>query len=414
MYLSKLNREDIEGRIFLVRFDFNAHLSHTPEGIASIIDATRIEAARPTIEHILNNGGKLVGISHLDRPNGIEPKWSLRPVFDYLQNMFPKNQGYFAEDCTGKNVPDMIRDMENGKFLLLENLRFHREEQGYAEDRSKEANIRFAKTLASYATLGSKGGVYVNDAFGTMHRGHGSVTGIPEQSDLECYAGLLVEKELQALSVLSNPEKPYVAIVGGRKVNTKIGVVENLMKKTDTILIGGAISYAFMAAQGISTGDYPNLNNETVKTARRILDKQGKKGYAKVFLPSDHVIAKECSESATSKSHADEDIPKGWLALDIGTETIQTYKEVIQGAGTILWNGPMGTYEFEPFFNGTRTIAEAVADSNAISIVGGGYTGSAVNKVGLSKKMKHVSTGGGAMIEFAEKGNLPGLAALRR
>lgn len=397
-----------------MRFDFNEHLNYTKKDIALIRDGTRIRAARPTIEHILNNGGKLVGMSHLDRPNGIEPEWSLGPVFNYLQGMFPKNQGYFAEDCIGQNVPDMIRNMENGNFLLLENLRFHREEQGYAEDRSKEANIRFARTLASYATLSDKKGVYVNDAFGTMHRAHSSLNGIPEQSNLECYAGFLVEKELRALSVLSNPKKPYVAIVGGRKVNTKIKVVENLMKKTDIILIGGALSYAFMAAQNMSAGDYPDLEEKTVATARRILDKQGENGYAKVFLPSDHMIGNEYSESAASKLHTDKSIPKGWLALDIGTKTIQDYKEVIQQAGTILWNGPMGVYEFEPFFSGTRTIAETVADSNAISIVGGGYTGPAVNKTGLSKKMTHVSTGGGAMIEFAEKGDLPGLAALRR
>jgi len=384
---------DFSDQRVLVRVDFNVPLE---DGVVS--DDTRIAAAVPTLKAILAQKPKAVILmSHLGRPKDApDPKYSLKPVLPVLSDYLGIDV-QFAEDCVGEVAEKAVETLPRGGVLLLENTRFHPEE--------KKNDPEFSAQLASL------GDVYVNDAFGSSHRAHASVEGVAHY--LHAVAGLLLEKEIEFLdNAISNPKKPFVAILGGAKISDKIGVIENLLNKADTILIGGGMANTFLKAKGIEVGD-SLVEEEAVDTAKDLIKKAGDT----IVLPVDSVVADDFAADATSKVvDVAGGIKPGWRILDIGPASVELFKQKLANAQTVVWNGPMGVFEFDKFANGTFAVAESVAarteESGATTIIGGGDSAAAINKAGLSDKVSHVSTGGGASLEMLEGKVLPGLAAL--
>ena len=396
--MNKLTLKDLNifEKKVLMRVDFNVPIEN-----GQVTDDTRIVAALPSIKHVLDHGGSLILMSHCGRPKGEKNmEYSLKPAVDRLSHLVDVPVS-LAPDVIGDDVVDLVNNLKVGEILVLENLRFYKEEEG--KGCSLEDQDAFSKQLASY------GDVYVSDAFGTAHRAHASMVGVTKYMD-QCAAGFLLEKEIEYLGkVLASPEKPFVAIIGGAKISGKIDVVINLMDKCGTILIGGGMAYTFFVSQGKKIGD-SLLEKDKVELAASIL-KQAKEKGVNLLLPIDNVVADEFSETANTKI-IEGDVDEGWMSLDIGPKTIELYSEQISTAKTIVWNGPMGCFEMAPFANGTNAICTAVANANCTSIIGGGDSVAAVKKSGNADKMSHVSTGGGASLEFMEGKNLPGITAL--
>ena len=392
--MDKKTIRDIEvaGKKVLVRCDFNVPLDSET---GKITDNRRIRAALPTINYLLDNNAKVILCSHLGRPKGeVNPKYSLKPVAEELSKLLNKKVT-LAKDVIGEDAEKLTSNMENGDIILLENVRFHKEEE--------KNDPEFAKKLASFAEI------YVNDAFGTAHRAHASTAGVADY--LPAVSGFLIEKELEFLgSSLDNPERPFVAILGGAKVSDKIGVIENLLEKVDTLLIGGGMAYTFYKAQGHGIGT-SICEEDKLDLAKEILEKAKQKG-VNLLLPVDNHVSSEYSNDGESKFVESTEIPEGFMGLDIGPKTIENFKNVIKTAKTILWNGPLGVSEFDKFAEGTNQIAIALAESNAVTIIGGGDSAAAIEKMGLADKMTHISTGGGASLEFLEGKVLPGIACL--
>ena len=382
---------DVQGKKVLVRVDFNVPLNDKGE----ITDETRIQAALPTIQYLLDHGAKVILASHLGRPKGeVKPEFSLAPVAKRLDEIL-NTKVIFAKDCVGKAAQDAVASMENGQVVLLENLRFHKEET--AND------PQFAKELASLADI------YVNDAFGTSHRAHASTAGVAEY--LPAVAGYLIGKELSIIGkALDDPARPFIAILGGAKVSDKIGVIENLLTKVDCLIIGGGMANTFVKAQGFEMGKSLG-DDERLGLALELMDKAKKKGI-KIMLPSDFVVAKELKAGVETHVVPVDNIPADSMALDIGPSTRIIFSTEIKRAKTVIWNGPMGVAEIPEFAGGTKAIAEAMAASSATTIIGGGDSAAAVKKLGFADKMSHISTGGGASLEFLEGKELPGVAAL--
>ena len=392
--LEKLSIRDIDfkGKRVFCRVDFNVPLDDD----GNIADDTRIKATLPTIRHIVNNGGKLILASHLGRPKqGPEPKYSLKPVAPCLEKYIGRPV-QMATDCIGDGVGEMISRLQEGDILLLENVRFHAGET--------KNDPEFAKALAANADL------YVNNAFGTAHRAHASTEGVTRFLQ-PAVAGFLLEKELKYLGqALAYPDRPFVAILGGAKVSDKIAVIENLLDKVDTLLIGGGMAYTFLKAQDRPVGR-SIVEEDRLELAKELLEKAADRDVS-LLLPEDHLVAPEFKADAEHKVCGDEDFPAEWMALDIGPETIKSYQKVLADARMVIWNGPMGVFEFDAFAEGTMAIARTLAESSARSIIGGGDSVAAVKKAGVESKMTHISTGGGASLEFLEGKTLPGVAAL--
>ena len=382
---------DLKNKRVLVRCDFNVPMDEN----RNITDNRRIVAALPTIKYLLEQNCKVVLCSHLGRPKGeFKPEYSLKPVAKELSKLLGQ-EVIMAGDVIGEDAKNKAENLKNGEVLLLENVRFHREET--------DNDPEFAKKLASF------GEVFVNDAFGTAHRAHASTEGVTKY--LPAVSGFLIEKELKFLGeALENPERPFVAILGGSKVSDKIGVIENLLEKVDTLIIGGGMAYTFFKAQGYSVGD-SLCEEDKCELALEIMEK-AKEKKVKFLLPIDNKIGKEFKPDTESKTVKSTEIPDGWEGLDIGEETIKLSKEELQNAKTIVWNGPLGVFEFDQFAIGTNEIAKALGDIDAIKIIGGGDSAAAVEKAGLADKMTHISTGGGASLEFLEGKKLPGIEAL--
>ena len=382
---------DLKNKRVLVRCDFNVPMDENK----NITDNRRIVAALPTIKYLLEQNCKVVLCSHLGRPKGeFKPEFSLKPVAKELSKLLGQ-EVIMAKDVIGEDAKTKAQNLKNGEVLLLENVRFHREET--------DNDPEFAKKLASF------GEIFVNDAFGTAHRAHASTEGVTKY--LPAVSGFLIEKELKFLGeALENPERPFVAILGGSKVSDKIGVIENLLEKVDTLIIGGGMAYTFFKAQGYNVGN-SLCEEDKCELALEIMKKAKEKG-VKFLLPIDNKVGKEFKPDTESKTVKSTEIPDGWEGLDIGEETIKLYKEELQNAKTIVWNGPLGVFEFDQFAVGTNEIAKALGDISAIKIIGGGDSAAAVEKAGLAEKMTHISTGGGASLEFLEGKKLPGIEAL--
>jgi phosphoglycerate kinase len=392
--LNKISIKDIDfkGKRVFCRVDFNVPLDDKNQ----ITDDTRINASMPTIRHIINNGGRLILASHLGRPkNGPEAKFSLASVAPCL-SQYLGTSVKMAPDCVGPDVKRMVDQMKDGDVLLLENVRFHAGETKNDPD--------FAKALADNADI------YVNNAFGTAHRAHASTEGVTKYLQPSA-AGFLLEKEIKYLGLaLAYPDHPFVAVIGGAKVSDKIDVIENLLDKVDTLIIGGGMAYTFLQAKGRPTGK-SLVEADKISLAKKLIQKAADKG-VNLLLPQDHIVAAEFSPTAEHKVCSDANFPSDWMALDIGPATIATYTGALRNARMVVWNGPMGVFEFDNFAKGTVAVAETLAESKARSIVGGGDSVAAVKKAGVESKMTHISTGGGASLEFLEGKELPGLAAL--
>ena len=383
---------DLKGKKVFVRCDFNVPMDENQ----NITDNTRIKAALPTIKYLLEQNCKIILASHLGRPKGeVKPEFSLKPVAKELSKLLGK-EVIMANDVIGEDATTKAANLKNGEIMLLENVRFHREET--------DNDPEFAKKLASMAEI------FVNDAFGTAHRAHASTTGIADY--IPGVAGFLIEKELKFLgNAINNPERPFVAILGGAKVSDKIGVIDSLLDKVDTLMIGGGMAYTFFKAQGYNVG---NSLCEVEKTglALEAMEKAKSKG-VKLLLPIDTKIGKEFKPDTESKTVAWTEIPDEWEGFDIGEKTIEMFKNELQSAKTVIWNGPLGLFEFDQFAIGTNEIAKTLADLDATTIIGGGDSAAAVTKAGLADKMTHISTGGGASLEFLEGKKLPGIECLQ-
>ena len=383
---------DLKGKKVFVRCDFNVPMDEKQ----NITDNTRIKAALPTIKYLLEQNCKIILASHLGRPKGeVKPEFSLKPVAKELSKQLGK-EVIMANDVIGEDAMSKASNLKEGEIMLLENVRFHREET--------DNNPEFAKKLASMAEI------FVNDAFGTAHRAHASTTGIADY--IPGVAGFLIEKELKFLgNAINNPERPFVAILGGAKVSDKIGVIDSLLDKVDTLMIGGGMAYTFFKAQGYNVG---NSLCEVEKTglALQAMEKAKEKG-VKLLLPIDTKIGKEFKPDTESKTVAWTEIPDEWEGFDIGEKTIEMFKKELQNAKTVIWNGPLGLFEFEQFAIGTNEIAKTLAELDATTIIGGGDSAAAVTKAGLADKMTHISTGGGASLEFLEGKKLPGIECLQ-
>jgi phosphoglycerate kinase len=392
--LSKLSLNDIDlkGKRVFCRVDFNVPLDDNNQ----VTDDTRVRASMPTIRHIVNNGGRLILASHLGRPkNGPEPKFSLASVAPCLSQYLGKPVK-MAPDCIGPDVTRMIEQMNDGDVLLLENVRFHAGETKNDPD--------FARALAANADL------YVNNAFGTAHRAHASTEGVTHYLQ-PAVAGFLLEKEIKYLGLaLAYPDHPFVAVIGGAKVSDKIAVIENLLDKVDTLIIGGGMAYTFLRASGRPTGK-SLVEEDRIELAGELIEKAKAKGVA-LLLPQDHIVAARFAADAEHTICSDVNFPPDWMALDIGPATIATYTGALKNARMVVWNGPMGVFEFDAFAKGTIALARTLAESKARSIVGGGDSVAAVIKAGVESQMTHISTGGGASLEFLEGKVLPGIAAL--
>ncbi|MFH0800638.1 MAG: phosphoglycerate kinase [Pseudomonadota bacterium] len=395
MTIKYIDELQIAERRLFIRVDFNVAMD---EG-GAISDDTRIRAALPTIRYALGQNARVILASHLGRPKGkLNPKYSMRPVGERLAELLGDVDVLHPEDCVGDAVKKLASELAPGQVMLLENLRFHPEEEANGD--------AFAKQLASLAE------VYVNDAFGTAHRAHASTVGmVPYVAQKG--AGFLMRAEVEALTrLLKNPARPFVALLGGAKVSDKLGVVENLMNICDRLLIGGGMAYTFLKAKGIAVGK-SLVEEEKIHAARRILERAETRGI-QIMLPLDHIVASVCSAEALPKETEGQAIPDEMMGLDIGPRTISKFTSAIEKAGTIFWNGPMGVFELAPFSVGTDRMAQAVADSAAVSVVGGGDSVAAVTKAGVADKINHISTGGGASLEFLEGKKLPGIAALEQ
>jgi phosphoglycerate kinase len=393
MPIHTVDQIELKGKRVFIRVDFNVPQDEK----SNITDDTRILLSLPTIRFVSEAGGKVILASHLGRPKGKkDPKFSLAPVAGRLSQLLGKKVA-LATDCIGEEVQRQIGGMKEGEVLLLENLRFHPEEEKDEES--------FSKALASLCDA------YVNDAFGAAHRAHASTEGITRFVKVVA-AGFLMMKELQSLDkALVNPEKPYVAILGGAKVSDKIGVIQNLLDKVTTLLVGGGMAYTFLKGEGFEVGK-SLVEEDQIGFSHSLLERA--KNKIKFLLPSDHVAAERMDARAKKEIVKSEQIPSGWVCLDIGPETVKAFSEEIQSAKTIVWNGPMGVFEMEPFSHGTFAIARAIASASAFSIVGGGDSVAAVNQAGVADRIGHISTGGGASLEFLEGKKLPGIEALRR
>ena len=379
---------DLHGKKVLMRVDFNV-----PMQGGVVTDDKRIKAALPTIQYVLEQGASLILMSHLGRPKGtgFDPEFSLKPAAEALSKLLGRPV-QMAPDCVGPEVSAMAKALKPGDVLMLENTRFHKEEE--------KNDLEFAKQLASL------GDVYVNDAFGSAHRAHASTEGVARF--LPAVSGFLMQQELEFLGrATQNPEHPYVAILGGAKISDKIAVIENLLTKCDKLVIGGGMANTFLAAKGYNMQD-SLVEPDAIATAKDILSKSEDK----LLLPVDAVIADKFDAEAQSQVVAVDKVPPGWRIMDIGPKTIAEYSAAVKDAKLVVWNGPMGVFEMPKFAEGTFAIAHALADSGAISVIGGGDSASAVKKAGVAKKMTHVSTGGGASLEFLEGKPLPGVVAL--
>ena len=383
---------NVEGKKVLVRVDFNVPLSK--DGNHTISDDTRIKAALPTIDYLLENNAKVILMSHLGRPKGeANPEFSLKPVAGWLENHYGEKFHFLPSDVVvDEKVKEEVEKLENGNLALLENTR-------YVKGETKN-DPEFAKELSSLADL------FVNDAFGTSHRAHASNVGVA--NNLESAVGFLIQKEIEIMGkALENPEKPFVSILGGAKVSDKIGVIENLISKVDYILIGGGMAYTFLKAQGKEIGK--SLLEEDKMDLSLELIKKAEANNVKILLPKDVVIADEIKEDAETEIVDIDNIPTDKEALDIGPKTAKEYADIIKKAKTVVWNGPMGVFEVKVFANGTNEVAKALADSSATTIVGGGDSALAIEEAGYKDKITHVSTGGGASLEFLEGKTLPGI-----
>lgn len=392
--MAKKTIEDINvtGKKVLVRVDFNVPL--TEDGQVS--DDKRIVAALPTIRYLLDHKAKVILCSHLGRPKGkVDPKYSLAPVAKRLAELLPDTKIRFATDTIGESAKAAIADLQDGEIVLLENVRFHKEET--------DNDPAFAKALASLADI------YVSDAFGTVHRAHASTAGVAAY--LPAVAGFLIGKELGVMgAALEHPERPFVAILGGAKVADKIGVITNLLSKCDSLIIGGGMAYTFLKAKGYEIGD-SLLDADSIDLAKSLMQQAADKG-VNLLLPVDNVVADRFDAEADHKVVKSSEIPAGWQGMDIGPETVKLFSETIVNAKTVIWNGPMGVFEFPAFAEGTKKVAEACAACKGTTIIGGGDSASAVKKLGFADKMTHISTGGGASLEFLEGKVLPGVAVL--
>ena len=392
-YLNKKTVEDIDvaGKRVLVRCDFNVPFD--AEG--NIADPKRIDEALKTIKYLVSHNARVILCSHLGRPKGeFNMKYSLAPVAKYLSQALGQ-EVKMAKDVVGESAKSIAASLKDGEVELIENVRFHKEEE--------KNDPAFSKELASLAEI------YVNDAFGTAHRAHASTAGVADYLPAVC--GYLIQKEITIMGgALTEPKRPFAAILGGAKVSDKIGVITNLLDKVDTLIIGGGMAYTFMNALGYSIGT-SICEGDKVELAKDTMAKAKEKG-VKFLLPVDNVVATEYKADAENKVVDSDQIPDGWMGMDIGPKTCELFADAIKGAGTVVWNGPMGVSEWDAFANGTIAVAKAVADSGAISIIGGGDSAAAVEKLGFADKMTHISTGGGASLEFLEGKVLPGIACL--
>ena len=381
---------DVNGKRVLVRVDFNVPMTGK-----RIADNTRIRAALPTILALIRGGAKIILVTHLGRPQGFDPNLSTEPLAVALSKLLGQRVKHIV-DCIGVEVEGVVSELRAGDVLLLENIRFYEEETKNDSD--------FAQTLASLADL------YINDAFGAAHRAHASTEGVTHYFD-QCAGGLLMEREIEYLGkALDNPGRPFVAILGGAKISDKIGVIENLLDKVDQLIIGGGMAYTFLKARGLSVGN-SIVELDKLDLAKELLQKASDRNLT-IHLPLDHVIGREFDPNTESQIASSQEIPDGWSGFDIGSETVAKFSEIVGTAKTIIWNGPLGVYEFEQFAKGTLEIARRVAESKAVSIVGGGDCIAAVHQAGVADRITHISTGGGASLEFLEGKQLPGIKAL--
>lgn len=394
MHITKktIDQVDLRGKRVIIRVDFNIPLDDSLQ----ITDDSRIRAALPTINHTIDEGGSVILCSHLGRPNGKPcPELSLAPVAKRLRRFLGKDV-IFTSDCVGPKVKNLVSQMKPGDVLLLENLRFHPGEEANDE--------QFASELASL------GDVYINEAFGTAHRSHASIAGITKFIKTSA-AGYLMKREVEYLEgAVENPVRPFVAILGGAKVSGKIGVIENLGKKVDKVIIGGGMAFTFIKALGMEIGR--SLVEEDMLDFAKGIQQHALDRGVKFYLPVDCVIAASLDPGAETKIVTTQEIPEGWYGLDIGPASVKLFSEAVQNAKTILWNGPMGMFERDAFARGTQAMAHAVANAYALTIVGGGDTALAVHRAGETDSMSFISTGGGAALQLLEKGEMPGLAAL--